>query len=114
MSAFTAEEARALLTRVMAMSRAEACEANLGANLGGNIRYARNTVSTAGATRNRTLVVQSSVGKRSGTATINEFDDAALERVVRRSEELARLAPEDPEFMEPLEPQQYVTSEGWV
>lgn len=114
MSAFTAEEARALLTRVMGLSRAEACEANLFANAGGNIRYARNTVTTAGATRNRTLVVRSSFGKRSGTATINEFDDAALERVVRRAEELARLAPDDPEFMEPLEPQQYITSGGWV
>lgn len=114
MSAFTAEEARALLTRVIGLSRAEACEANLFASAGGNIRYARNTVSTAGATQNRTLVVQSNFGKRSGTATINEFDDAALERVVRRSEELARLAPENPEFMEPLEPQQYVATEGWV
>jgi predicted Zn-dependent protease len=114
MSAFTADEARALLTRVMGLSRAEACEANLFANAGGNIRYARNTVTTAGATRNRTMVVQSNFGKRSGTATINEFDDAALERVVRRSEELARLAPEDPEFMPPLEPQQYVAAGGWV
>ena len=114
MSAFTADEARALLTRVMALSRAEACEANLIANVGGNIRYARNTVTTAGATSDRTLVVQSNFGKRSGTATINEFDDAALERVVRRSEELARLAPEDPEFMGPLPPQEYVATEGWV
>jgi predicted Zn-dependent protease len=114
MSAFTADEARRILTRVMALSRAEACEANLNANQGGNIRYARNTVTTAGATRDRTLVVQSNFGKRSGTATINEFDDASLERVVRRAEELARLAPEDPEFMAPLEPQQYVETGGWV
>ncbi len=114
MSAFTAAEARAILTRVLSYSQADACEANLFGNAGGNIRYARNTVSTAGATGDRTLVVQSNFGKRSGTATINEFDDASLERVVRRTEELARLAPEDPEFMEPLAPQQYVTTNAWV
>ncbi len=114
MSAFTADEARALLSRVLRFSRADACEANLFASVSGNIRYARNTVTTAGATRDRTLVVQSNFGQRSGTATINEFDDAALERVVRRSEELARLAPEDPEFLEPLGPQEYVSTNAWV
>jgi predicted Zn-dependent protease len=40
-------------------------------------------------------------------ATINEFDDASLERVVRRAEELAKLAPENPEFMPAIEKQTY-------
>ena len=53
----------------------------------GNIRYARNTVSTAGEVSNVTLAVQSSFGKQTGTATINEFDDASLEKVVRRYRE---------------------------
>ncbi|HXI19505.1 MAG TPA: TldD/PmbA family protein, partial [Gemmatimonadales bacterium] len=70
-------------------------------------RYARNTVSTAGTADDLTLVVQSFFGKRSGRATANQFDDATLERTVRRAEELARLAPEDPESMPPLGPQQY-------
>jgi predicted Zn-dependent protease len=42
-----------------------------------------------------------------GTATIDEFDDASLEKVVRRAEELAQLSPENPEFMPPLGPQTY-------
>ncbi|MEP3926293.1 MAG: TldD/PmbA family protein, partial [Gilvibacter sp.] len=73
----------------------------------GNIRYARNTVSTSGYSSNQSLAVQSSFGKKSGTATIDEFDDASLEKVVRRAEELANLSPENPEFMEPLGPQTY-------
>ncbi|MBA4146466.1 MAG: peptidase C69, partial [Cytophaga sp.] len=56
---------------------------------------------------NVSLGVQSYYGKKSGAATINEFDDASLEKVVRRAEELARLAPENPEFQEPLGPQTY-------
>ena len=96
-------------------SKAEACEANLNGNTGGNIRYARNTrVDQRARTDDMTLAVQSSFGKRSGTATINEFDDASLEKAVRRSEELARLAPENPEFMPPLGPQQYVDAQGLV
>jgi len=51
--------------------------------------------------------VQVAFGKRVGTASINEFDDASLERVVRRAEDLARLAPENPEFMPIIGKQEY-------
>jgi predicted Zn-dependent protease len=59
------------------------------------------------------MVVQSNFGKRSGTVTLNEFTDEALQRAVTRSEELARLAPEDPEFMGPMEQQQYPKTTSW-
>lgn len=100
-------QARELLNRALKMSKAEACEINIGGNAGGNIRYARNSVSTAGATEDSNIVVQSFFGQRSATATANQFDDATIERAVRQSEELAKLAPEDPESMKPLEAQQY-------
>lgn len=101
------DEAKALLTKVLSYSKAEACEVNLGGSDGGNIRYARNAASTSGGVSQSSLVVQSSFGKKVGVATINEFDDASLEKVVRRAEELAQLAPENPEFMPNLGPQQY-------
>lgn len=110
---FTEQEAREILEKVVKRSKADACEVNLSASTGGNLRYARNTVTTAGSAENRSLVVQSSFGKRSGTRTINEFDDASIERAVRRSEELAHLAPEDPEFMPPIEQQKYLETRGF-
>lgn len=110
---FTEQEAREILESVVKRSKADACEANLSASKGGNLRYARNTVTTAGSAENRSLVVQSSFGKRSGTTTINEFDDASIERAVRRSEELAHLAPEDPEFLPPIEQQKYLETRGF-
>lgn len=104
----TSQQMKQLLEKALSFSKAEACEANIFGGQGGNIRYARNSVSTAGANDDTTLVVQSNFGTRTGTVTLNEFDDASVERGVRRSEELARLAPEDPEFMPPLGPQQYL------
>jgi len=101
------DEAQALLKKVLSYSKADECEINLNGGDGGNIRYARNAVSTSGGVSQSTLLVQSSFGKKVGVATINEFDDASLEKVVRRAEELARLAPENPEFMPNLGPQQY-------
>jgi len=98
----------------MSFSKADACVMNLGGSESGNIRYARNTVSTAGHQSNQSLAVVSSFGKKSGTATIDEFDEESLEKVVRRSEELAQLSPENPEYMEPLGPQTYDESITYV
>jgi len=47
-------------------------------------------------------------------ATINELDDASLEKVVRRSEELATLAPENPEYVSILGPQTYADPKTYV
>lgn len=113
MAIFSKEEAKKILDKVMGLSKAENCEANLNGSVGGNIRYARNSVSTAGENSDVTLVVQSNFGKKVGTATINEFDDASIEKVVRRAEELATLAPENPEFMGPLVPQTYGESKTY-
>jgi len=107
MAIYTKEEARKILEKALSFSTADACEINLNGSDSGNIRYARNTVSTSGQRSNQTLGVQSNFGLKSGVSTIDEFDDASLEKVVKRSEELARLSPENPEFMAPLGPQNY-------
>ncbi|MTI39495.1 TldD/PmbA family protein [Fulvivirga lutimaris] len=114
MAIYSKEQARKIMEKALSFSKADTCEVNLSGSESGNIRYARNTVSTAGYRSNQTLVVQSSFGLKSGTATIDEFDDASLEKVVRRAEELAKLSPENPEFMEPLGPQQYDESKTYI
>jgi predicted Zn-dependent protease len=107
MPILTKEQAKVLLTKVLSYSKADECEVNLYASDGGNIRYARNSVNTSGAVSTTSLIVSSAFGKKSGVATINEYDDVSIEKVVRRSEELARLAPENPEYMNLLGPQTY-------
>lgn len=110
MAIFTKDEAKQLLDKVLSYSKAETCEANLLGENSGNIRYARNTVSTAGYQNNQNLTVQSSFGNKVGVATCDEFTDETIARCVKASEELARLAPENPEFMAPLGPQKYAES----
>ncbi len=107
MAIYTEEQARKIMEKALSFSKADACEINLSGSESGNIRYARNTVSTSGHRSNHSMVVQSNFGKKMGTATIDEFDDESLKRVVARSEELAKLSPENPEFMGPLGPQKY-------
>jgi predicted Zn-dependent protease len=95
----TPDAARRLCDKVLALSKADECIVSLNGRREGNIRFARNAVSTAGLVENTQLAVTVAFGKKQGTAAINELDDDALAKVVRRAEDLARLAPDNPEFM---------------
>lgn len=113
MSIYTEQQAKAILDKVIALSTADECTATLEGSIDGNIRFALNNVSTSGVVQSTSLMVQVAFGKRVGSASINEFDDAALERVVRRAEDLARLAPENPEFLPAIGKQDYTPSDTW-
>jgi predicted Zn-dependent protease len=104
------EEAQKLLKKVLAFSKADECEVSLNGGITGNIRYALNAVSTAGEVESLSISVTSHYGKKSASSGTDDFDDAALERAVRRSEELAQLAPENPEREEMTGPVEFKES----
>lgn len=107
MAILSKEEAQTLLKKVLAYSKADECTVSLNGSDSGNIRYARNAISTSGDISTLSLSVNATYGKKTGTASINEFDDASLKKVVQRAEELAQLAPENPEYMPLPGPQQF-------
>ena len=107
MPLLTTNEAQSLLKKVLSFSKADECEVTLTGGEGGNLRYARNSVSTSGASRSMQLIISSVFGKKLGTTTINEYDDASLQKAVQRAETLARLAPDNPELMPFLGPQTF-------
>lgn len=107
MAIMTEAEAKTILDKVIALATADECTARLTGSIEGNIRFALNDVSTSGVISNTDLSVQVAFGRRVGTATINEFSDAALARVVQRAEALAKLAPESPEFVPAVARQTY-------
>lgn len=113
MKILSSEDTKRICDRVLALSKADECSVSLSGSRVGNIRYARNSVSTAGLVEDTQLVVQVAFGNKQGTATINEFDDKSLEKVVRRAEDLARLAPENPEFMPAVSKQPFKRSETY-
>ena len=108
MKMFTEAEARALLEKVVKLSVADECNAQLSGSTVGNIRFALNNVSTSGIVENNALAVSVAFGKKTGVATTNQFDDASLERCVRAAEALAKLAPDNDEYMPELGPQTYL------
>jgi predicted Zn-dependent protease len=100
-------EAQAFLERVVKLSKADTISAQLNGGYTGNIRFAANRISTSGGVSNSQLVVQSGYGPKHAIVTTSDFTPDGLERAVRQSEAIARLAPDDPENMPLLPPQQY-------
>ncbi|HEX5724385.1 MAG TPA: TldD/PmbA family protein [Longimicrobiaceae bacterium] len=111
---FSREEAQALARRVLSFSTAEQARVNLQSGMQGNTRFAVNQVSTAGDVYDASVTVTSAFGKRVASATTNRFDDEALRQAVQTSERLARLVPEDPEYLGELDPQQYSEYRGFA
>jgi predicted Zn-dependent protease len=101
------EQAQALVERVVRLSRADAIQVNVGGGYTSNIRFADNRISTAGGVSGANLTIQSSFGPKHAVVSTNDFSDEGLERAVRQAEALAKLAPDDPEAMPSLGPQQY-------
>src|SRR5688500_7141853 len=107
MAILTEREARRIVAAVMERASADHTIVNLVSREGGNTRFAGNGVTTSGELANVELTVTSAIGKRSGSAETNGIDDEAIAAVVARSEEAAGLAPEDPEYVSPLESADY-------
>lgn len=106
-------EAKNLLTKVISHSKAESVTATLEGNNTYNIRFARNSISTNGFSDGLSVSITSSFGKKSGSVSTNKFDDASIKEAVKRSEDIAKVSPDNKEFMPPLGPQSYVSATNY-
>lgn len=104
---WTREQAKALTDRALSFSKAEETFVSLSGGERANLRFARNTATTSGASSGYKLAITAAFGKRSGTVTTAEFDDASLRRAAGNAEEIAQLSPENSEAMPALGPQAF-------
>jgi predicted Zn-dependent protease len=109
----TPEEVKDVTVRRLAASRADGCIIRVDGGESLNLRFARNSATSNGAVSAVELTITSQIGQRSGTATVTSLDDGTLDMAQRTSEDIARLAPADPEQMPPLGPQQYGTGTAY-
>jgi predicted Zn-dependent protease len=98
-----------VIERGLKMSKADEIEINLNSTVRGNTRFAANQLSTSGATSDVQLVVYSAFGPKHAVVTTNDLSEESLRRAVTQSEALAKLAPDDPEIMPRLGPQNLAT-----
>jgi predicted Zn-dependent protease len=109
----TRDEAEVLARRVLSFATADATRVTVTSGNRTNTRFAVNQVSTAGDSYNASVSIISQIGQRRGAVSTNRLDEAGLRDAVQTAERLARLAPEDPEGMPELGPQEYDESLGW-
>ena len=101
------DQALSLIDKAINQSEAEGVFVSLTTGEEALSRFSENQISQ-NISRNRfNLTITSYFGKRSASASTTELDPDAIAQTIRRSEELARIAPEDPEWVPLLEPQTY-------
>ncbi len=109
----SADEARALCDLVLSFAEADNTRVNVNSGWLGFTRTAINRITTAGSSTNTTVQITSVFGKRIARVTTNNLERAGLEQAVKDSEALARISPEDPEYMPELEQQEYLDVGGY-
>ncbi len=104
----TEKECRQITARALGFSGAPDASVSLTFGKSSNTRFANNEITTSGADESVNVVVSVTRDGRTGRVSLNETTDAALERAMKRAEELAALLPPDPEYVGPVPPQKYL------
>ena len=106
-SSISKKEALALIDFAIAASQADGVFVSINTSETALSRFSENQISQNVRKHTFSLTVTSYFGKRSASASTTELEREAIALTVKRSEELARIAPEDPEWVELLPPQTY-------
>jgi predicted Zn-dependent protease len=107
------DEAKRIAERLLARSKAEHCLVSIEGRDDTNLRFARGSATTNGAESALQVTIKSYFGKRAGAASVTGRDEDTFAQAVTRSEEIAQAAPENPETLPPLGPQEYAVGAGY-
>ena len=107
------EESRKLADKALSFSTFPECEVNVSSSESAFIRFALNGITTSGFTVEQSMSISSVRDGKRGSTSVNEFDDRSLREAVQRTEQLALIAPANPESVPPLGPQKYPAIENY-
>ena len=106
-SSISQSEALALIDFAIAKSTADGIFVSLSSSETALSRFSENQISQNVRKNTFDITVTSYFGSRSASASTTELNKDAIARTVKRSEDLASIAPEDPEWVELLPKQTY-------
>ncbi|MCH7817387.1 MAG: TldD/PmbA family protein, partial [Proteobacteria bacterium] len=95
----SADELRAISERILQLSQADHCRVNINSGWRGYTRVATNRITSAGGSESTTVNITSVFGQRVASVNTNRLEDDDLLQALRQSEDMARLAPENLEYM---------------
>lgn len=111
--ALSRSDLEVLSEKVLARVSADAAELRISDSEALLLRSANNDLTTNGLVDQLSLDLTVSFGKRSASISVNRMDEGSLREAVAKVEAMARLAPEDPEHLPPVDPQSYEPPPTW-
>jgi len=102
------DEFRFLAELVLKHSTGDHTLVSLHDQQSGTTRFANNQIVQNVDTRRGSLTVTVAFGQRHGTAGTTDFTAGAVQETVTKAMQIAGLSPDDPEYLPPVEPRQYL------
>ena len=109
---YTREEAKAIVDKVLNMTKADAVEVNLTGGERSGTRWANSSITTNLVQYDRQLTVTVRIGQKSGSANTRDFSDAGIQKMIDEALAEAAKANDNPNLPALLGPQEYIPVEG--
>jgi predicted Zn-dependent protease len=93
---------------------AEDAAVSLNNSVESHARFADNHVTTSGRAENLDITATVWVGRRRGSATVNDSGDAALKQIATDATQIARVSPVQREYVPTLGPLEYAADHGFA
>ncbi len=106
-------ELEALCGKILGLVSADDAELYLSDSEDLILRSANNDITSNGFLSRVAVHLSVSYGKRSASISLTQTDEASLREAVKKVEAMAKLAPEDPEQLPPVEPATYAEPLTW-
>lgn len=106
-------ESRRLADLALGASSADHTFVSISDESGGTTRFANNQVVQNVESRRLSMQVECALGKSRGAASTTDLSENSIRETVARAIAVARVVPEDPEYLPPLGPQRYPILANW-
>ena len=104
---FTKDEAQKLAQKVIGLSTFPECQVTVSATEQAYTRFANNGITTASLSMRQTVSIAVTRDGQTGSNSTDDLDEASLKGAVKKAEELAAIAPPNPERMPPVGAQKF-------
>ncbi len=103
----TREQAQQLAAKIISFSTCPECSVSITSSEQAFTRFANNGITTAALVNRHQVLISVSRKGRTGTTVVNDLEDSVLRDSVKRAEQIAAIAPPNPEHQPPLGRQEY-------
>jgi predicted Zn-dependent protease len=110
----TKDQFQALAKKAIGFTSFPECSVNLSNTENAFIRFALNGVTTSGFVAEQSMSISVTKDRKTGSTSVDEFDETAIRNAVQAAEQLSELTPANPEGVPPLGPQKYGTADNWA